>query len=146
MRRDGIGWEITVWHLYDYRPEWGLQALQKYGKPIWVTEFRDPVPAGSIDETARKANLERILETLRSLSVRYRIEAAFVYELLDEPYWGDTGEARQGLLRLCRAASGWHVADPTPSFFAVQAMAAGRVAQSRAAQPRASTVDGRCPP
>ena len=39
---------------------------------------------------------------MRDLAPRYKVEAAFVYELLDEPYWDPSYEAHMGLVTLKR--------------------------------------------
>src|SRR6185437_14107278 len=43
MHKDGIAWEITVWHMYGQDPEWAFKKLVQYGKPIWITEFNHPL-------------------------------------------------------------------------------------------------------
>ena len=101
MKADGIEWEISVWHMYGEDPEWAFKALAAYDRPIWVTEFNNP--HGSRDgEDVQAQGLRKSILELRELAQRYRVEAAHIYELLDEPYWGEDFEAQMGLV-LCRA-------------------------------------------
>lgn len=146
MRRDGIGWDITVWHLYSDDPEKSFSELTRYGKPIWVTEFSDPLPPGPTDEAVRKVRLRRLMDKLSALSARYRVEAAFVYELLDEPYWGDTPEAHYGLLKLKRSPNGWQIAAPSSTYFTVQAVTGGSGFPRGVCDGRPGPAADGCPP
>ena len=52
MQRDGIQWDISVWHLYGDDPEWAFKVLKGYGHPIWVTEFNNrKLPASFASKT-----------------------------------------------------------------------------------------------
>ena len=146
MRRDGIAWDISVWHLYSDDPQWAFTELQKYGKPIWVTEFSDPLSPGPIDDGARKLRLRRLMDTLASLAARYRVEAAFLYELLDEPYWGNTPEAHYGLLSLKRSPGGWALAAPSATYSTVQAVTGGHGFPPGVCDVRAGHTPDGCPP
>ena len=102
MAQDDIPWEITVWHDYETVTEEFLEKLASYGKPIWITEFN----AGGGGEFTHEQNAEMIAERIayyRKVREQYQVTAAFFYELLDEPYWGDNFEARMGLASLKRA-------------------------------------------
>jgi hypothetical protein len=62
---------------------------------------------------------------LRELSEKYRVEAAHVYELLDETYWAPGFEAHMGLVRLIPnpdpANKGhWIVGEPKPAYKTVR--------------------------
>lgn len=105
MAQDDIPWEITVWHDYESVTEKYLERLVSYGKPIWVTEFN----AGGGGDYPDHRNAQMIVERItyyRSMRAKYRLTAAFFYELLDEPYWGDHFEARMGLVSMKREREG----------------------------------------
>ena len=112
MQADGIRWDISVWHFYGEDPEWAFQNLARYGKPIWVTEFNNPY--GSQNGEGQQADgLRHAIARLRYLSESYNVEAAHVYELIDETYWAPDFEAVMGLVRLEKNAAGkWTIAGP----------------------------------
>jgi Domain of unknown function (DUF4214) len=116
MHDDGIPWDISVWHMYGQDPEWALQLLDDYDRPIWVTEFNHPL--GSSDgEDAQARGLAQTARRLSELSVRYSLEGAFVYELLDEPYWQPSFEAEMGLVSVEAEPDGkWTLGPPKPAF------------------------------
>lgn len=119
MKADGIAWDISVWHDYDKDNAWAMEKLAAFGKPIWITEFNHPL--GSTDgEAAQAAGLQERIVRYRSYRERYNVQAAHVYELLDEPYW--TGfESVMGLYRVGRNASGqWATTGPKPAFTTMQ--------------------------
>lgn len=131
IKNDGIAWEITVWHMYGGDPEGAFKVLAKLGKPIWVTEFNHPLGSQK-GEAEQAAGLKALMVRLRALSAPYGIEAAHVYELLDEPYWAPDYEAFMGLVRLrANPPEGWAVAGPKPAFRAVKEVIAGRKAARR---------------
>lgn len=120
----GIDWEITVWHDYETVSEDYLKTLASFGKPIWITEFN--AGGGGTETEAENARLirERIAY-YREMAPVYDIEAAFVYELLDEPYWSGF-ESMMGLYRMEGSdSSGWRVGNPKPAGTAVQEMLSG---------------------
>ncbi len=124
MERDGIKWDISVWHMYGEDPEWAFRQLAALGRPIWVTEFNHPHGSTkSADEQA--AGLKHTIERLRALAPHYRIEAAHIYELLDEPYWAPSYEANMGLVTLEKDGEGWKSGAPKPAFEAVKAALKG---------------------
>jgi hypothetical protein len=125
MRNDDIKWDISVWHMYGEDPEWAFKQLVSYGKPIWVTEFNNPY--GSQRSEQRQAEgLSQQIGRLRNLQVRYNIEAAYVYELLDETYWAPDVEAFMGLVRFNKGQNGsWIVGEPKPAYLAARDMIHG---------------------
>ncbi|WP_181705389.1 DUF4214 domain-containing protein [Chthonobacter rhizosphaerae] len=144
MKEDGIDWDITVWHMYGADPEWAFQALKAYGRPIWVTEFNHP--AGSQNGEAEQAEgLTRWMKRLADLADLYDVEAAHVYQLLDEPYWEPSHEAHMGLVRVARAGSGWALRAPKPAYEAVREAIRGprpsAVARRSCDLARAATAD-----
>lgn len=120
MEQDGIEWDISVWHMYGEDPEWALEILAGYGKPIWITEFNNPYDSDrSAQEHAEE--LTRTMARLRELQEPYDLQAAHFYELLDELYWAPSSEAYLGLLHLePLPEGGWKIGEPKPAYFAVR--------------------------
>lgn len=124
MRADGLDWDISVWHMYGEDPEWALKELAKYGKPIWITEFNHP--NGSMNgEQAQAEGLSKWISRIEHLSRSYDIEAAHIYELMDETYWAPSYEAFMGLVRLEKEGHGWRPGEPKPAFFVVRDLLRG---------------------
>lgn len=127
MRRDGIAWDISVWHMYGEDPEWAFKALAEYGRPIWVTEMNHPF--GSQNGEAQQAEgMRRWMERLTALATAYRVEAVHIYELLDETYWAPNAEAVMGLVRLEKDGDGWTPGAPKPAYDAVRSVVRGEAA------------------
>jgi sugar phosphate isomerase/epimerase len=125
MARDRIAWDITVWHDYEGVTEEFLAKLASYGKPIWITEFNAGLEGA--DAAARAAELTRRMDYYRTVGARHGVTAAFVYELLDEPYWGDNFEARMGVVSMEKDGDGWRIGDLNPLGHALRAaVRAGR--------------------
>ncbi|MDX7950262.1 glycosyl hydrolase [Lichenihabitans sp. Uapishka_5] len=125
MHEAGVAWDISVWHLYGADPEWAFKRLSRFGKPIWVTEFNHPTGSNKDGETMQAASLEATMADLRRLAPVYSIEAAYVYELCDEAYWGTSDEAFMGLVHLRKLGdSGWSLGEAKPAFATVQRMIA----------------------
>ncbi|MEY9559321.1 DUF4214 domain-containing protein [Sinorhizobium fredii] len=119
MRQDGIQWDISVWHMYGEDPEWAFEKLARYGKPIWVTEFNNPYGSQRGD-MQQAEGLRQAMARLRDLQGKYKVEAAHVYELLDEKYWAPDFEAFMGLVRLYGREGLWRVGEPKPAYLAVR--------------------------
>jgi Glycosyl hydrolase catalytic core len=102
MKADGIVWDITVWHMYGDDPEPAFKKLAAFDRPIWVTEFNN-ANGSSNGEPAQAAGLRQMIVRLRELQKPYRVEAAHIYELIDETYWAPSFEAVMGLVRLDKA-------------------------------------------
>jgi len=63
---------------------------------------------------------------LRELQDKYKVEAAHVYELLDETYWAPSFEANMGLVRLAASNNGkWITGEPKPAYQAVRDLTRG---------------------
>lgn len=119
MRRDGIDWDISVWHLYGEDPEWAFEMLKGFYRPIWITELNHPY--GSQDGAEAQAEgLTAMMRRLQDLSEKYQIEAVHIYQLLDEPYWEPDFEAVMGLVSLVPTPDGWMVGPPKPAYLAVR--------------------------
>jgi hypothetical protein len=131
MHQDGIAWEITVWHDYEGVSEEAVARLTSFGRPIWLMEFNAGADSDSPAERARQV-AERVAHYQR-LRALYPIAGAFFYELYDEPYWGDTFEARQGLISLRMNWRGfWEVGPDKPGAGAISAaIAAARAVEGR---------------
>ncbi|MGU3496010.1 glycosyl hydrolase [Xanthobacteraceae bacterium A53D] len=128
IKADGIAWDITVWHMYGGDPEKALKVLAKYGKPIWITELNHPLGSQK-GEQAQADGLKEQMIRLRQLQEPYGIEAAHIYELLDEPYWEPSYEAYMGLVNLRRnPPDGWAVDKKKPAYFAVKEVIADKAA------------------
>ncbi|MCX8279964.1 glycosyl hydrolase [Phyllobacterium sp. 0TCS1.6C] len=120
MKQDKIEWDISVWHAYGEDPEWAFKALAAYGKPIWVTEFNHP--KGSVEgEQAQAEGLKKAMARLQELSKFYPVQAAHIYELMDETYWAPDFEAFMGLVKLDPdGKGGWRPGALKPAFKTVQ--------------------------
>ncbi len=120
LSKDGVQWDISVWHAYGEDPEWAFEALATYGHPIWVTELSHSYGARD-GEAAQADGLRGMMARLEALAARYDVEAAHIYELLDEPYWAPSFEAVMGLVPLGPVpGGGWRVLEPKPAYFAAR--------------------------
>lgn len=120
MKKDGIAWDISVWHMYGEDPEWAFKTIAGYGKPIWVTELNNPY-GSQHGEQKQSEGLQKTMARLRVLRQDYKVEAAHIYELLDETYWAPDFEAYMGLVRLVRKPEGgWMTGEPKPAYFTVK--------------------------
>ncbi len=138
MKKDGIDWDISVWHMYGQDPEWALKILAQYEKPIWITELNHP--NGSRDgEQAQAEGMQKSMRRLLELSATYKVEAAHIYELLDETYWAPSFEAIMGLVKLnSDGRGGWAPGSPKIAYSAVKALVSGL------APAPAATIDRKC--
>ncbi|MER9952262.1 DUF4214 domain-containing protein [Mesorhizobium sp. M0047] len=131
MKQDGIKWDISVWHMYGQDPEAAFKVLASYGKPIWVTEFNNPY-GSQRSERQQAEGLMQAMVRLRELQAKYKVEAAQIYELLDETYWAPDFEASMGLVRLVGSAErGWSPAGPKAAYVAVRDLIRGPRPQPR---------------
>ena len=121
LHRDGIAWEISVWHHYDGDPEPAFEALATFGRPIWVTEFNHNLGSGRDGEEGQAAGLHCKMRRYIDLAQKYRVEAAFIYELLDETYWPPGAETSMGLIRLTKTGQGhWALGGPKAAYAAAR--------------------------
>ena len=120
MQQDGIKWDISVWHMYGQDPEWAFKTLAAFNRPIWVTEFNHP--GGGQESAQQQADgIVRAMTRLRQLRRAYKVEAAHVYELMDETYWAPEHEAFMGLVALVKdGRGGWTPGERKPAFAAVK--------------------------
>jgi hypothetical protein len=108
VKEDRVLFDILAWHWYS---EMGdivnvqgklnlVKLLKGYGKPLWITEInsRD----GSMNGK-QKDQADYVGKTAVQLRGHPDIEAFFIYELLDEPYFGENnGESHYGLMEVVR--------------------------------------------
>jgi len=120
MQKDGIRWDISVWHMYGQDPEWAFKTIAEYKHPIWITEFNHPL--GSKEGEDKQADgLRHWMARLQELSPIYKVEAAHIYELMDETYWAPSFEAVMGLVHLdSDGHGGWQAGKLKPAYFAVR--------------------------
>jgi len=125
VKEDRVPFDILAWHWYSemgdmtrVRGQLDLLAiLQSYGKPIWITEInrRDGSKGGKEREAA-----SYLSSTAQQLSAHHAVKAFFVYELLDEPYFGPNGESDYGLVQLRRENGVWKTGARKPAFEALR--------------------------
>ncbi len=126
MQQDGIQWDISVWHYYGGDIEWALKRLVKFGKPIWLTEFNHPYGSQKDGVVKQAEGLAGMIGEFRSLRATYNLEAAHIYELLDETYWQPNFEGYMGLVYLKKDPQNKWVTDGgKPAFCAVRALLHG---------------------
>jgi hypothetical protein len=124
MQQDGIRWDISVWHVYGSVPEWAFKTLAGFKRPIWITELNHPL-GGQRNIAAQADGLVRAMTRLRQLQRVYNVEAAHIYELMDEPYWAPSFEASMGLVTLVKDTNGgWTPGERKPAFTAVRRLIA----------------------
>ncbi len=143
MKADGIEWDISVWHMYGEDPEWALKKLRQYKHPIWITEFNNSRGSEKSKELQVQGLMQQMTR-LTELQQAYGVEAAHIYELLDEPYWGkEDFEAVMGLVELKKDSNGlWVPGDRKPAFDAVKKRLAGAVASAHT--PHEISVERKC--
>jgi hypothetical protein len=126
MQQDGISWDISVWHVYGEDPEWAFRKLASYGRPIWVTEFNNPYGSQRSDQQ-QADGLKHAMMRLLELRREYNVEAAHIYELLDETYWAPSFESYMGLIRLVpKNGGGWTTGEPKPAYISVRNLIQGQ--------------------
>ena len=123
VREDHVPFDVLAWHWYsemgDITKVRGkldlLNLLGGYGKPLWITEInrRDGSRGGNEQEQASYLG-----RTAAQMAARPDVGAFFVYELLDEPYFGATNpESHYGLVELAQDANKtWRVARKKAAF------------------------------
>ena len=91
---DGVRWDITAFHWYSDQGDMEKAKCQSanaaaihasFGLPVWITEYNSNIAAKNADDAAGAAWLANFIGEVRRDAAKYRIQAAFVYELLDEP-------------------------------------------------------------
>ncbi len=124
LKEDGVNdYDILAWHWYSEmgpiiaasKDKIDVIKLLKdgFGKPIWLTEInrRDGSKKGKED-----AQAEYISGPIADLSKHPDINAVFLYELLDEPYFGESGESDYGIANISKESGKWKITGMKPSF------------------------------
>ena len=66
------------------------------------------------------------MKRLSELSETYQVEAAHIYELMDETYWAPNFEAYMGLVKLeSDGRRGWRPGKPKAAYFSVRELIRG---------------------
>jgi hypothetical protein len=134
VNEDHVPFDILAWHWYSEMGDlthvggrFDLVAyLARFGKPLWLTEInlRNGSAAGRDRELA-----EFMTQAISKIGANPGIGGLFVYELLDEPYFGENGESHYGLVETARGVGGkWAVDRKKPAFDAYRSVIAARLA------------------
>jgi hypothetical protein len=127
VREDQAPFDILGWHWYSEMGDMTrvrgdfdvLKQIRSYGRPVWLTEIdrRGGSLGGKEAEQA-----QYLAGAARQLPAQRGIEAFFVYELLDEPYFGaENPESHYGLVTLVKNADGlWRTGRRKPTFAAMR--------------------------
>jgi hypothetical protein len=132
VKEDRVPFDILAWHWYsemgditNVQGKRDLVAwLQRYGKPLWITEInRRDGSKGNQGE----AQAEYVRKTAARFRADPRIRSFFIYELLDEPYFGAQGESDYGLVEVRKGSTGkWEVSRRKPVFDALKSVVNGK--------------------
>jgi hypothetical protein len=131
LHEDHVPFDILAWHWYsgmgDMTKVQGkfdlLARLAGYGKPLWITEINRN--DGSMDGQ-EKEQAEYVGRAATQLHSNPAIAALFIYELLDEPYFGQkNAEAHYGLVKIVRNKKNmWQVERNKEAFEVLKAVIA----------------------
>jgi hypothetical protein len=123
-----VPFDILSWHWYsemgDMTAVQGrlnlVERLHRYGKPLWITEVNRRNGSKGAKEAAEAGYMSR---DIARLAANPGIDALFIYELLDEPYFGPDGESDYGLVSMKQDHDGrWQIAGKKKAFAAYQAV------------------------
>ena len=140
VAEDRVPFDVLAWHWYsemgDITSVQGrlnlVDLLRRYGKPLWLTEVsrRNGSAGGDGPGLA-----DYVSTSVARMGANPGISAVFLYELLDEPYFGEAGESHYGLVEVARGDGGrWSVSRKKAAFDAYRCViAAGRAAPEGAA-------------
>lgn len=91
---DGIRWDITALHFYSDHGDIekvkcggaNIAAIHtEFGKPVWITEYNKKSSKTEDNQHEAAKWVETFIRRVKEVAPKYNIEAAFVYELFDEP-------------------------------------------------------------
>jgi hypothetical protein len=123
-----VPFDILSWHWYsemgDMTAVQGrlnlVERLHRYGKPLWITEVNRRNGSKGAKEADEAGYMSR---DIARLAANPGIDAVFIYELLDEPYFGPDGESDYGLVTMKQDHDGrWQIAGKKKAFAAYQAV------------------------
>ena len=130
LKDDGVNdYDILAWHWYSEMGPLTAASTDKidiikllkdaHGKPIWLTEInrRDGSKGGKEKEQA-----DYIGGPIGDLAKHPDIKAVFLYELLDEPYFGESGESHYGLAEISKQSGKWKASGKKPAFEAFKVL------------------------
>ena len=89
--QDGVQWDITGVHWYSDQGNIEHAGCNKtnvaakhaaFGLPVWITEYNAKI--ADSDPVLQAAWISGFITQIKSVATTYNIQAAFVYELLDE--------------------------------------------------------------
>jgi hypothetical protein len=137
---DRVPFDIVAWHWYSEMGDIArvqgtldlVERLGRFGKPVWITETsrRDGSRGGE-----ERGQAEYLARDVARMGANPAIGGLFVYELLDEPYFGEAGESHYGLVEVARGGAGkWGVARRKPAFDAYRSVIAAQRAGAGAAR------------
>ncbi|HXQ80195.1 MAG TPA: glycosyl hydrolase [Opitutaceae bacterium] len=140
VNEDHVPFDVLAWHWYSemgditrVQGKLDLVAyLKRYGKPLWLTEVSRR--GGSAGASGRDF-AEFVTHTVAQLGANPGIGGLFIYELLDEPYFGEAGESQYGLVEIARDGRGkWAVTQRKQAFDAYRSVIAAGGAGAGAAR------------
>ena len=137
VQEDHVPFDILAWHWYsecgDITRVQGkrnlVEYLKRYRTPLWLTEInrRDGSQHGKDQQQAAYVG-----QTATQLRTNPGIAAYFIYELLDEPYFGVSGESNYGLVEVAKDGAGkWQVSRRKPAFEACKSAIAAPPAPAK---------------
>jgi uncharacterized protein YjbJ (UPF0337 family) len=131
-KEDHVPFDILAWHWYSGMGDMTnvegklnmVELLVGYGRPLWITEINRN--GGSMDGK-EKDQADYVGKAAAQLRGNPAIAALFIYELLDEPYFGQkNAEAHYGLVEIVRDNKNmWQVKRQKEAFEVLKAVIAG---------------------
>lgn len=127
VNEDHVPFDVLAWHWYSEMGEMNkirgnlnlIEILKRYNKPLWVTEI-------SLRNCNHKEmeQAEYITESVAKIGADSNIGAVFLYELFDQPYFGEGNEESHfGLVEMEKNAQGkWQVSRKKLAFEAYKAV------------------------
>lgn len=104
---DGVRWDITAFHWYSDQgsiERAGCQSANiaeihaSFGKPIWITEYNYRPKKDGYDQEEAGKWISAFINQVKTIAPKYNIQAAFIYELFDEPDEGGS-EKHYGIIK-----------------------------------------------
>jgi hypothetical protein len=104
LAADNVKWDITGQHWYSDQGSItnvggggvnALEMLKAFGKPIWITEVS--ARPGTLTNQTEGQWLTKTMADWNGLASKYNIQAAHIYELLDQPHLAPDPAAKYGV-------------------------------------------------